>query len=275
MFDLDAYLRRIGYAGERTPSLAVLRQVLRDHAAAIPFENLATWAGEAVSVELPDIVAKLVTARRGGYCYEHNTLLGAALEALGFTVVPMLARVRWQVPAEIVTGRSHLCLRVTVDGAEWLVDAGFGGIGATAPLRLDTAEVQATSHDRRRLSRRADGTVLQEVELAPGKWADVYIVELTPVFPVDVRVANWFTSTHPDSLFRNALIVTSVQADHRRVLRGREYHERYVDGRVEQRREVADEAALRALLVEAFGLPAEDPGVRAVKLPPVTETPDA
>ncbi len=267
MFDLDAYFRRIGYAGERAPTLATLRGILWAHVTAIPFENLSPYLGQPVPVTLPELEQKIVREGRGGYCYELNTLLGAALEALGFNLVRMLARVRWQVPAEVVTGRSHLCLRVAIDGEEWLVDGGFGGVGPTAPLRLAETAVQDTPHERRRLTRREDGTVRHEVELAPGEWQDVFHLELTPIHPVDVMGANWFTSTHPDSLFRRSLIVTLVQPDHRRVLRDREYLRRYTDGRVE-RRMVGDLAELKAVLRNEFGLPGEHPVMATLSLPP-------
>ncbi len=266
MIDLDAYLHRIGYSGDRAATLSTLRDVLWSHATAIPFENLSSYLGEPVAVSLPEVARKIVGEGRGGYCYELNTLLGAALEALGFVVVPMLARVRWQVPAEVVTGRSHLCLRVEIDGEEWLVDGGFGGVGPSSPLRLAETTVQETPHERRRLTPRSDGTIRHEVETAPGEWRDVFHLELTRIHPVDVEVANWFTSTHPDSFFRHSLIVTLVQADHRRVLWDRELSRRFTDGRVE-RRTIGDLAELKAVLVEEFGLPADHSVMGRLRLP--------
>ena len=78
MLDLDAYLERIGLTGR--PSLA---QLHRAHLTSIPFENLDPHQGLPVSLEPGDLERKLVTERRGGYCFEQNLLLKAALEALG------------------------------------------------------------------------------------------------------------------------------------------------------------------------------------------------
>ena len=91
MLDLDSYLRRIGYAGPLAPSADVLEALHRAHATHIPFENLDILLGKPISLALPDIQAKLVTARRGGYCFEHNSLLGAALGQVGFRVTPLAA----------------------------------------------------------------------------------------------------------------------------------------------------------------------------------------
>lgn len=271
MIDLDAYFERIGYRGAPTPTLATLRALQLAHVSAIPFENLSVWRGQPVSVELPAIGAKLIHARRGGYCYEHNTLFAAVLQALGFEVMPRLARVRWQVPAEVITGRSHLCLNVAIDGRTWLVDAGFGGIGPTAPLDLAQPGTQSTPHEPRRMQADPDGSVRHHVDLGGETWAEVYRMEPSPVFPVDVAMANWFTSTHPQSLFRRSLIVTRVQPDHRRMLRDREYSRRYLDGRLE-RRTVESVDDLRGVLIHEFGLPAADPILADLELPSVTAT---
>ena len=89
MFDLDCYLSRIGLDGRPT-----LAEVHRAHATTIPFENLDPRIGRPVSLALPDIEHKLLTERRGGYCFEQNLLLKMALEALGAEVDMFLARMR-------------------------------------------------------------------------------------------------------------------------------------------------------------------------------------
>jgi N-hydroxyarylamine O-acetyltransferase len=111
MLDLDAYLARIGLRGR--PSVP---EVHRAHATSIPFENLDPHRGVPVSIELEDLERKLVTERRGGYCFEHNLLLKAALEALGAQVDVFLARVRWAAAPGEVRGRSHVVLRVRDPG---------------------------------------------------------------------------------------------------------------------------------------------------------------
>jgi N-hydroxyarylamine O-acetyltransferase len=104
VFDLDAYLERIGLDGR--PSIA---QVHRAHLTSIPFENLDPHQGVAVSLEVEDLERKLVSERRGGYCFEQNLLLKAALEALGAEVDMFLARPRARAP-EAGGGRMGRCL---------------------------------------------------------------------------------------------------------------------------------------------------------------------
>ena len=93
-FDLDAYLARIDYAGKRDASAKTLHAVHRAHATHIPFENLDILLGKSVLLDLESIQTKLVRNRRGGYCFEQNALLAAALERLGFPVTRLAARVQ-------------------------------------------------------------------------------------------------------------------------------------------------------------------------------------
>src|SRR5262249_35987587 len=116
--DLDAYFERIGYAGERSPTLATLQAIHLRHATIIPFENLTPLLHQPVRLDLASLQHNLVQSGRGGYCFEQNLLLLAVLRALGFQVTGLAARVRWNVPDEVVTARGHMLLRVELDGPQ-------------------------------------------------------------------------------------------------------------------------------------------------------------
>ncbi len=131
--ELAAYGERIGLAGPFSPDLATLRRVHAAHCAAIPFENLDVQLGQPPSIDPGAIFAKLVHARRGGWCYEQNGVLGRALAAMGFAVTRISAGVVRDDTGLPAMG-SHLALLVTLD-RPWLVDGGFGSwIGAPLPL---------------------------------------------------------------------------------------------------------------------------------------------
>ena len=121
VFDLNGYLERIGLS-----SYSGLAGLHRAHATSIPFENLDPHGGLHVSLEVQDLQRKLVDDRRGGYCFEQNLLLKAALQELGAEVEPMLARVRRGAPLGTIRPRTHLVLRVHAEGSSWLADVGFG-----------------------------------------------------------------------------------------------------------------------------------------------------
>jgi len=210
VLDLDAYLERIGLHGR--PGLF---EIHRAHATSIPFENLDPHRGVPVSLVPEDIEGKLVTSRRGGYCFEHNLLLKAALEALGAEVELILARVRWGAAPGEVRGRSHLVLRVRDDGAVWHADVGFGAGGQLHPLPFGTGGEHTQSGWRFRVVEERDELVLQAIR--DGDWIDLYGFIPQPVPPIDVQMSNWFTSTYPRSPFVTGLTVSRYRQDGSRI----------------------------------------------------------
>lgn len=251
--DLDAYFARIGYTGPRTPTLPVLHAITAHHAMAIPFENLDVLLGRPISLELPALEAKLVHARRGGYCFEQNGLLLAVLAALGFTVAPLSARVRWQRPRDFTPPRTHLFIRAELDGESWLTDCGFGSLSLTSAVRLDLGGAELpTPHEPRRLVRE-DGRCFQQVRLGE-TWHDLYEFTLEEMPPIDRELANWFTSTHPQSHFKNRLIAARAAPEGvRRSLLNREFTVRRGE-QILERRELGSPEELLAVLAEHFGL---------------------
>jgi len=110
-FDLEACFERIGYAGERTPTLETLRTIHVRHTEAIAFENLNPLLKWPVRLDALSLQQKIVRDGRGGYCFEQNLLLSHALKALGFKVTGLAARVLWNAPEGAITARGHMLLR--------------------------------------------------------------------------------------------------------------------------------------------------------------------
>jgi N-hydroxyarylamine O-acetyltransferase len=249
--DLDAYLARLGHTGPRTPSRELLAELLSCHVRTIPFENLDVLLGRPIRTDADSVVRKLVHDRRGGYCFEQNHLLLYALRALGFAAEPMIARVRWQVPAETATGLTHMLVRVALDGRDWLADAGMGSLSLTAPLEMTDGLEQETPHDRRRLVRRGE-LFAQQVFFA-GLWQDVNLFHPQTAPATDLEMGNWYSHTHPQAHFRNNLMVARATADGRCTLLNREFTLRHRDGRAEKH-ELRTSDELLVLLAEHFGL---------------------
>jgi N-hydroxyarylamine O-acetyltransferase len=143
-FDIEGYLRRVGIdaATSLPPNVGTLEVVMAAQMRAIPFENIDVVLGERISMSLADVENKLVVAQRGGYCFEQNVLLQAALQSLGFQVQPILCRVRWGKAPDECTAFTHMALRVLLDGREYLSDVGFAGTNSIAPVLLGTSEPQ-------------------------------------------------------------------------------------------------------------------------------------
>jgi N-hydroxyarylamine O-acetyltransferase len=210
-FNLAAYLARIGYSGPCSPNPEMLRAIHSLHPDAIPFENLDPLLGRPVSLDLSGLQEKLITQRRGGYCFEQNTLLAAALEAIGFRVITLAARVVWRAQD---TARTHMLLLVDA-GLEgtYIADVGFGGFLLDAPLELTTDRVQQTKGGVWRIVE-VESEFLLQVKLLLG-WRDVYRFGLERHLPADYEVANWFTSTHPTSPFTTNLLAERLTPERR------------------------------------------------------------
>jgi len=264
--DVDAYCARVGFGGPRTPTLSTLRELCWRQAAAIPFEALDVRLGRAVSLAPEAVDEKLIARRRGGYCFEQNTLLLRALRTLGFEAEPLIARSRWRRPLEERVARTHMAVRVRLAEGDWLADTGFGACTLTAPLELSQRGPQATRHEPARLVPVGDAgngdehAELRLERLLGSEWAPLYDLVLAPQAPVDLLAANWLISTHPASSFRHRLVVSRARDEVRHVLVDTRLTIRR-DGGVEHRE--LDAAGLERSLREDFGLSVE-PGWRAL-----------
>ncbi|MBB5404262.1 arylamine N-acetyltransferase family protein [Paraburkholderia youngii] len=256
--NLENYFARIGYQGPRAATLEVLRVIHRLHPAAIPFENLNPLTRQPVRLELEAIERKLVTQKRGGYCFEQNILLANVLMQLGFKVTPMLARVIWGREPGTISPRTHMVLRVDIDGDEWIADVGFGGVTLTAPLRLTAGLAQPIPLGTFRLANAGHDTVYLEVLAPDESWSRVYHVDLRAVEWVDYEISNWYTSTSPDSKFVNNLLACRVLPELRLALFNDQLNERDAQGQIVSERRIASAAELADCLRERFGLNLED-----------------
>lgn len=248
-FDLGGYLERIGYEGEAAPTWETLAELHRRHVMTFPFENINPLMGWPVPLDIGELQAKFVAGGRGGYCFEQNLLFKAALEAVGFEVTGLAARVLAGRPPGSLPARTHMLLRVETGGASYLADVGFGGNTLTEPIRLEAGTVQPTSHDNRRLLF-AGGEYTMEAQIL-GEWRTLYRFDLTPHHLPDYEVSNWYVSTHPDSHFTKRLSAARVWPKGRYTLRSNEFGEHRVDGPT-QRRIIPTLSELRSILEEVF-----------------------
>lgn len=250
-FDLDAYLDRIGYSGTRFPSLRTLEGIHLLHPQAIPFENLDPFLGRPVGLDVDALQEKLVRSRRGGYCYEQNLLLWHALAALGFEVSGLAARVLWGRPQDALTPRSHMLLRIALDGRVWLADVGFGGLTQTAPLLLEPGLVQQTPHEPFRLVEK--GGHFDAQAKVGEEWRTLYRFDLSEHHEVDYAVASYYLSTNPASHFVTGLIAARALPERRYALAGSRLTVHHLGGPSE-RREIATPTELADVLEEDFGI---------------------
>ena len=262
-FDLEAYFERVNWRGPTTMTHATLAGLLGAHMAHIPFENFDVLLGREVRLDPEGLQAKLVKARRGGYCFEHSTLLAAALERLGFEPVRHAARVIVFVPAS-QSPRTHMFLTVAVDGVRYVLDPGFGPFGSRVPVPLDGAGAPAGRPTHRLGS---DGKLWTMHITRDGAETPGWVSTLEAENPVDFEMGNHFTATHPDSLFRNRIMASAVTPDGRVNIMNRDVT--VLHGTEAETSQLPDRSALRALLAERFGI--DLPEAETLRVPSVPD----
>ena len=252
MFDADAWLARIGCDRPRAATLAALRGIVAAQARSIPFENIGPLVGDVPKLDVASLQDKLVRDRRGGYCFEHNLLLRAGLQALGFEARALSARVVRGSSLGALRVAGHAAVRVELPEGAFLADTGYGNLTPTAPLVLAPDVVQETPHETMRFVTLGDELVL-EARLG-GEWEHFYRLCNHAPLDADLEVANWFVATYPGAIFVENMVAALAGEDGRRhtFLNGRS-SVRHPDGRVE-RRLLQDADAIGEELVRNFRL---------------------
>lgn len=230
--DVDAYFRRIGYAGGHAATLQTLSGIVRRHTETIPFENLNPLAGQPVNLDAAALQRKLIDGQRGGYCFEQNLLLRNVLQQLGFQVTGLAARVMWNLPETTVLARTHMLLLVKLDQEPHVVDVGFGGLVLTGVLKLQAGIEQSTPHESFRFIHPADTFVMQAK--VRSHWRSLYQFDLQEQVYADYEMANWHTSTHPASRFVNNLVAARAAPDRRYALFNKELAIHHLHGDTER-----------------------------------------
>ena len=246
-FDLDAYLGRIDYAGPRTPTYETLAGILAAHVANIPFEIFDIHLGRPFRLDPEGLQAKIITARRGGHCVEHATLMYGALHALGFNPVRHSARVILFAPRQ-ESVRSHMFLTVTIDGTTYVVDPGFGLFACPVPIPLDGTPVPVCAPTHR-LIREGDDWILCVTR--NGGETRGWISTMEEEYPVDFEMMQHYLVTHPASFYTHNLVATALTKEGFVNIMNQEAS--IVRNGSAQPAHLADRKALRRFVAQHFG----------------------
>ncbi|HEV7964531.1 MAG TPA: arylamine N-acetyltransferase [Actinoplanes sp.] len=213
--DVTAYLDRIGATRPAAADAAALRDLHRAHQVAVPFENLSIHLGESISLADDDLIGKIVGRRRGGFCYELNGAFAILLEALGYRVVRVAARVygggRLGPPFD------HLALLVSTPdgGGPWLADVGFGN-HSTYPLLFTSRDEQIDPGGRFTLiDAEAD-----DVDVVKDGTSE-YRIERRERLLADFGPTCWWQQTSPESHFTRGTICSRIDDGGRISISGR------------------------------------------------------
>jgi len=204
--EYTAYLERIHFPiaeGSPKPSLHLLQRLHEAHLLTVPFENLSIHYGEPIVLQADKLFHKIVSQRRGGFCYELNGLFARLLQHFGFEVTLLSAGVANDAG---IFGPEfdHLTLLIhQLEGADWLADVGFGA-SFRLPLRFEADMEQVDVDGKKyRLQRENENQrtswILQQ--LHENTWQSQYRFTLQSHELDDFTEMCHYQQTSPESHF--------------------------------------------------------------------------
>jgi N-hydroxyarylamine O-acetyltransferase len=257
--DVQAYLDRLGISGPVPATAETLRRLHRAQALTIPFENLDIVLGRGIDLDVDAMQSKLVGNQRGGYCYEHNMLFAALLERLGYQVTRLYARPLLEFAKPLP--RTHLMLRVEVEGTSYLADVGFGDDGPLEPIPFEDNVVVEQGGWVYQLSERSGKEWVLSLR-KEDRWFPLYWFATEAHHHIDCEVANYFISTNSRSPFVGRVFLERIAEDWRLNLNNRTLTLRKADGTTEVS-QVSD-ADVPDLLAKDFGIGLTDEELKRV-----------
>jgi N-hydroxyarylamine O-acetyltransferase len=250
---VQAYLQHIDTHAPLRADRENLDRLIAAHLQRVPFENIDVLLQRPILLDADSVFAKVVERGRGGYCFEINALFARLLLSLGYQVSLLGARVRWGLTSNAATTmRSHLLLRVELNTGSFLVDCSFGG--PTPPCALPLEGRSELVNCPYQLLAPSHGEAYYQLQtLQNGQWQTMYEFDLQAQVWVDHIARNWYTSTHPESIFLSTLMCARSSGALRLSLGNRTFSRRHADGRVEQQ-SIDCAEQLVDLLRNEFGL---------------------
>jgi len=254
--DVEAYLERIDYRGDLEPTAATLSALNRAHLLTVPFENLDIHVNRRIILDEAALFDKIVTRRRGGFCYELNGLFAALLRELGFRV----AMLNSLIPEEhngCGMDYDHPILLVELD-ERWMVDVGFGD-AYRVPLKLDQDGEQIGVGAAYLLLPDRDGRWKFHERLESGGWDFYYAFTLQPCQLSDFAEACHYYETSPKGFTQKRICSRATENGHVSLSEDRlivttngERQEFQLSGEAEFRRALLDHFGISLRMSEKF-----------------------
>ena len=247
MIDIESCLERIEYKGPTEPTLETLRGLQKAFLLKVPFENLDIHLGRRISLCPESIYEKIVTRKRGGFCYECNILFFDLLGGLGFQVEYLSARM--VKGGSLTPEYDHMVLLARLE-SEYLVDVG-NGQSCKEPLRIDGSNRAASEGYTYRAGSHGKDYALY-FRQPEGAWAPRFLFTLTPRDWAEFSDMCHYHQTSLDSIFTKHRLVTIVTPEGRVTLTDRQLS--ITKGAERQERGVNSEEEYLEILKEYFGI---------------------
>jgi N-hydroxyarylamine O-acetyltransferase len=197
------YLARFSGTQNKKVSISNLAELQRLHMQHIPFENLDVIRRIPIYLNLQNIYEKIVSRKRGGFCYELNGLFNWLLVELGYDAHLISATVR-RPTGEWAKADTHAAIIVQLEQS-YLIDVGFGD-STYVPIPLNGEERTDISGSYRIIQRLDYSFNLERTDKSGTK--TLYNFDLDPKELVDFHEGCVFNQVAKESSFTHSDIVT-------------------------------------------------------------------
>lgn len=218
--DINAYFHRIGLFASPDEGLEFLQKLQYAHVLSIPYENIDILNKKALDLRSEALFEKIVTRKRGGYCFEVNSLLSAVLKELGFEVFDFGARfLRNQ---ETLSFRRHRVVGVKLGKETYILDVGIGQQAPKHPLKLEEGLIQKQFGEIYKFQKSDSGEWVL-YDLHEGSWRKFYSFFTDNWLEVDFEPASFYCENHPDSVFNKDYMIAIKTDGGRKAINGRDF----------------------------------------------------
>lgn len=218
---VNDYLQDLNIAFENK-DINFLNSLQSSHIAKYSFNSLAVVLGKCISLDVNDIFKKIVLQHKGGYCFEHNKLVQNVLEELGFEVRLLLARVVYN--QNIDTSRTHRIMLVSLNGSNYIVDGGFGHLGARHPVKMEMGLDQDQGDARYRIVKNDLNEYNYQI-FKDGDFFTLYTFNTERYSEADCTLGHFYSHKSPDAAFVNNLVISRKYFNNIYSLRNSELHQ--------------------------------------------------
>jgi len=229
--------------------ITFLNQLQSNHVAQYSFNNLAVILEQELPLDACSLFNKIVERRRGGYCFEHNKLVLTVLDELNFNVRLLLAKVVYNRDVEVA--RTHRITLLTLAGEDYIIDTGFGHLGARFPVKIELGLVQNQGDAQYRIIKNVKGEYCYQV-FKDGDFFTLYTFDLHHYTESDCLLGHFYSHQHPDAAFVNNLVICRKFYNDIKSLRNDEFH--HVVNGVTQTTKVTSVKQLHQLLIDVYEL---------------------
>lgn len=246
--NLQSYLTSVSVLQPEI-SITFIRELQKSHLDTFPFSNLGVLLHENLSLESQVLFDRVVTQKRGGYCFEQNKIFFDVLKSVGFQCDIVLGRVLHN--RDIDVPRTHRITKITLANSTYIVDVGFGPLCSREPLLLDSDEPQDQGDAIYRIIKPDLGCYLLQ-KMETDDWFTLYSFDNGIYTEADCLCGHHYSSTYPDAVFVNNLVVSRKSYNEVRFLINGEFH--HTRSGKTAITEILSQEELGVILIREFGL---------------------